>query len=62
MGKCRHKKLLLGTSYIDEITPDSEPYADGVIEDKESISVNALVVIHYCERCQKIIDVKLESQ
>ena len=64
MAKCRHKtKIILASANgpIDFV-PDEEPYKSGVIESTgiEAIVVNS-VDIHYCPRCEQIVDIWVDD-
>jgi len=56
-------KTVLATGYVDNFCPDAEPYENGIIEDskQEEIESEVSVSIHYCEKCNKIIDAAIES-
>jgi len=57
MKTCKHKKILLGTTWVETIKPDQEPYKAGKIEPHEDIEdVSRQLNVHYCERCQRILD------
>ncbi len=61
--KCRHrKKMVLATAHYVKFTPDQEPYREGVIEscEDEEIMVDS-IFIHWCERCQKVRDIGVDS-
>ena len=61
MAKCRHKKLILVTAWIDRLIPDQEPYESGVEEAMDDIDVGVELVGHYCPKCMQLNDIKIEE-
>lgn len=60
--KCKHKKDILASAWISTITPDEEPYQAGEKVEMEDIELGwpARVSLHYCAKCDAIIDIRLE--
>lgn len=61
MAKCRHKKLALVSGYIAELVPDEEPFESGVIENIEIDSGSILIFGHWCPKCEKLVDIKVDE-
>ncbi len=63
-NKCGHKTVL-AIGYLSELSPDQEPYQSDVVEPCDSVGETIYeevsVGIHYCEQCQKISDIWIES-
>jgi len=59
-NKCKHKKAILASAWICTITPDQEPRKTGKLEEMENIEAPTLINLHYCEKCQIIVDVWIE--
>ncbi len=60
--KCGRKTVLASRS-VEIFYPDSEPYESGVVEDSEQEEIRACVDIgiYYCENCDRINTVWIES-
>ena len=56
-------KTVLATGFVDSFCPDEEPYENGIIADSKQNEIESTVYvsIHYCEKCDKIIDADIES-
>jgi hypothetical protein len=60
--KCGNK-VLLGMTYIEYILPDQEPYESDKIENIDEIyDINIPVDVHWCENCQKLVDVEIDEE
>jgi hypothetical protein len=60
--KCGHKTVL-ASAIVSDFFPDDEPYSDGMEErtEQESINTEVNVGIHYCEKCDELVDAWIEE-
>ncbi len=62
MSKCKHKKLALVTSHIDELEPDQEPFKEGEFVQMDTVYVDIELYGHWCPKCEKLVDIGIERQ
>jgi hypothetical protein len=62
MSKCKHKKLMLLSANDVEFIPDEEPYEAGVIEPAGIDNIFVDLNMHYCPKCNVVIDVTIEPK
>ncbi|KPJ65318.1 MAG: hypothetical protein AMJ43_11005 [Coxiella sp. DG_40] len=62
MAECKHKKLILISATIDELIPDQEPHKAGEFEKLDAIFHLVELMGHYCPKCEKLVDIEIESQ
>lgn len=62
MSKCRHKKTILASANLVDFRPDQEPFESGKIEcaGVSEIRIGS-IWIHYCPKCDTVIDIELEQ-
>lgn len=48
-----------GAAYL---TADQEPYESGVFEDAQEEEIEEWVHVHYCETCNKVMEIWSDSQ
>lgn len=61
MAKCKHKRPILVSAWLEELEPDQEPYVSGELEEMETVSCHVMLSGHYCKDCDTLIDVVIEK-